>query len=279
MPRTNTKITWSIIYTIIGGLVFIVGLNLLQLIPAEFRDAYKIGLPVFLLIAYLFSRKYFSAQRSVLLAFFFVSLGWTVDYFLTGEFKRIFSLDTGELSGIAFTMVISTVLVTVPVMAGWLLSGQKLPGLFIQGKTRLWAVLLGLAGLLLFGGLGVLQSLGQGLDIKGIAAAIPLALVFSLANGFREELTYRAALLNGMRATIGDLATIIVTTLVFTLAHIDVSYIPPSQVIFAIVLVLIGIVGSQIMLKTGSLLGAVLFHAGADMLLILGLVSSQQLIM
>lgn len=279
MQKMNAKISWSMLYTLIGGLIFVLGLNLLQIIPEGYRDAYKIGLPVLLLLAYLVMRKYYPSQRSAFLAFFLVSLGWTIDYFLTGKIKSAFSLETSELSGIAITMVISTLLVCVPVLVGWLISGQKLSDLFIQSRTRMWAIALGLAGLFLFGGLGVLQSLGQGLDLKVIAAALPLALVFSLANGFREELTYRAALLNGLRANIGNLAAIIVTTLVFTLAHLDVSYIPPSQIIFAIVLVLIGVVGSLIMLKTGSLLGAVLFHAGADVLLILGLVSSQQLIL
>ena len=275
----KTKILWSIIYAIIGGLIFILGLNLLIFIPEEFRDVYKIGLLILLLIAYLVSQKYFPDQKTVYLAFFLVSLGWTVDYFLTGIIKDAFSLVTSELSGIAFTMVISTLLVSMPVIIGWLISGQKLSALFIQGSNKMWAIVLGMAGLLLFGGLGVLQSLSQGLSIKVIAAALPLALVFSLANGFREELTYRAALINGFRANIGNLATIIVTTLVSALAHIDVSYFPPSQIIFAIVLVIIGVVGSLIMMKTGSLLGAVLFHAGADVLLILGLVTSQQLMM
>jgi len=213
------------------------------------------------------------------LAFFLVSLGWTVDYYLTGKIKGLFFLNTKELSGIAYTMVISTLLVSVPVIIGWLISGQKLSGLFLQRSSGKWGIVVGFVGLFLFGGLGVLQSLGQGLPIKVIGAALPLALVFSLANSFREELTYRAALINGFKANIGTIATIIVTTLVFALAHIDVGYMPPDQIIFAIVLVIIGVVGSLIMMKTGSLLGAVLFHAGADVLLILSLLSSQQLIL
>lgn len=279
MQKMNVRIFWSFIYTIIGGLIFILGLNLLNTLPAELRDVYKIGLPIILLIAYLLTHKYYPSQESVFLAFFLVSLGWTVDYYLTGKIKGAFSLETSELSGFAYTMVISTLLVSTPIIAGWLISGRKLSALFLQGSNKMWAIVVGMTGLLLFGGLGVLQSLSQGLSIKVIAAAIPLALVFSLANAFREELTYRAVFINGFQANIGTLATIIVTTLVFAFAHVDVSYLPPDQIIFAIVLVIIGIVGSLIMLKTGSLLGAVLFHAGADVLLILGLLSSQQLIM
>ena len=277
MQKMNAQIFWSIIYAAIGGLIFILGLNLLRLIPEKLQDGYKIGLPVILLIAYLISKKYSPNQKTAFLAFFLASMGWAVDYYLTGRIKSLFFLSTKELSGFAYTMIISTLLVSGPVIIGWLISGQKLSSLFIQNSKKTWGIVVGIAGLLLFGGLGVLQSLNQGLVIKAIGTAIPLALVFSLANGFREELVYRAIFIKGFQANIGVVATIIVTTFVFTLAHIDVSYTPASQIIFTIVLVLIGVVGSLIMIKAGSLIGSVLFHAGADILLIMGMLSSQQL--
>ena len=84
--------------------------------------------------------------------------------------------------------------------------------------------------------------------------------------------------MNGFQTNIGTHAAIIVTTLVFVLAHIEVNYDTASLVVFTIFLVIIGVVGSLIMTKTRSLIGAVLFHMGANVLLILGLLSSQQLI-
>jgi membrane protease YdiL (CAAX protease family) len=277
MQKTSTLIFWSIAYAVIGGLIFVLGLNLLKLIPEKFQDSYKIGLPIVLLIVFLVSQKYFPNQKTVFLAFFLVSVGWTLDYYLTGRIKDLLSLNNKELSGMAYTMVISTLLVSVPIIIGWLISGREFSALFIQGSEKMWGIVLGIVGLLLFGGLGILQSLNQGLAIKIIGAAIPLALVFSFANGFREELVYRAVFLKGFQANIGVVATIIVTTLVFTLAHIDPGYTPANLIIFAIVLVLIGVIGSLIMIKTGSLIGSVLFHAGADVLLVMGMLSSQQL--
>jgi membrane protease YdiL (CAAX protease family) len=277
IKKIGSQIFWSLIYVVIGGLIFILGLNLLKLIPEKFQDIYKIGLPIILLIAYFASQKYFPNQSTIFLAFFLVSVGWTLDYYLTGRIIDLFSLNTKELSGLAYTMVISTLLVSAPVIIGWLISGQKLSALFIQGSEKMWGIVVGIVGLLLFGGLGVLQSLNQGLAIQALGVAILLALVFSLTNSFREELVYRAVLIKGFQANIGVIATVIVTTLVFTLAHIDVSYMPASQIVFVIVLVIIGVFGCLIMMKTGSLIGSVLFHAGADILLIMGMLSSHQL--
>lgn len=275
----NAQIFWSLIYVATGGLIFILGLNLLNLVPGKFRDSYKIVLPIILLIIYFVSQRHFPNQKSIFLAFFLVSVGWTLDFYLTGIIKDLFSLNTKKLSGLAYTMVISTMLVSAPVIIGWLISGQNLTSIFIDGNPKIWGIVLGNVGLIFFGGLGVFQSLGQGLTIKVIGAAIPLALVFSLANGFREELVYRAVFLKGFQEKIGVVLAVIVTTLVFTIAHIDVNYTPANMIVFGVVLVLIGVVGSLIMMKTGSLIGSVLFHAGADVLLIMGMLSSQQLMM
>lgn len=279
MQKTNARIFWMIAYTVIGGMIFVLGLNLLRLIPVGFRDIYKIGLSTVLLIAYFASQQYFPNHKTVFLAFFLVSLGWIVENNLTGRIVHMFSWDTQELPGFAYTMVTSTLLVSAPVIIGWLLAGQKLSAIYIQGSAKMWGTVLGIAGLLLFGGLGVLQALNEGLSIELIGATIPLALVFSLANGFREELVYRAVFLKGFQTNIGTVAAMIATTLVFALAHIDPGYTTANLIIFAIVLVLIGVIGCLIMMKTGSLIGSVLFHSGADVLLIMGMLSSQQLML
>ncbi len=279
MQTTNQKLLWTFLYLLFGGLVFVLGLNLLIWVPEELRDSYKLGLPVLFAVLFFLSRKYFAEQTTVLWAFFLVSIGWLLDYYLTGKIAAWFSLESNELSGLAYTMLISTLLIATPVIVGWIFSDRKLAAIYIQASGKLWGIVVGVTGLVLFGGLGVLQAQDQGMALKSIGAALPLALVFSLANAFREELVYRAVFLNGYQVNIGTITTIIVTTLVFAVAHVDVSYDTASLLMFSTILVIIGLVGSLIMLKTGSLIGAVLFHAGADVLLILGLLSSQQLIL
>ena len=65
MQKMNAPIFWSITYAVIGGLIFILGLNLLRLIPERYQDIYKIGLSIILLIAYFASHKYFKTQNSL----------------------------------------------------------------------------------------------------------------------------------------------------------------------------------------------------------------------
>ena len=267
----------SVIYLALGGVVFILGLNYFGVIPKQYQDAFKIGTPVLFLLTLWLSQKPSPKQKAIFTAYTLVSLGWLLDLNLTGEVKGWFSLNNHELSGFAYTMVISTFFVCAPVILGWLIFGREAAEIFLQTNPKRLGLITGLMGLLLFGGYGVFQALSQGLAVNALLRAIPLMLLFSLANGFREELVYRAVFLKGFQENIGTAAAITVTTIVFALAHLNVSYMPPDQVIFAVVLVIIGIVGSLVMIKTGSMIGAVIFHAGADFLLLLGMVGSQQL--
>ena len=267
---------WSVIYLTLGGVVFILGLNYFDLISEQYQDAYKIGTPVLFLLLLWLSQKSCPKQKAVFTAYALVSLGWLLDLNFTGEVKGWLPLNNHELSGFAYTMVISTFFVCTPVILGWLISGRGAAAIFLQADPKRLGLITGLMGLLLFGGYGVFQALSQGLAVNALLRAIPLMLLFSLANGFREELVYRAVFLKGFQENIGTAAAITVTTIVFALAHLNVSYMPPDQVIFAVVLMIIGIVGSLVMIKTGSMIGAVVFHAGADFLLLLGMVGSQQ---
>jgi hypothetical protein len=195
MRRMGAQILWSLIYGILESLIFILGLNFLNSIPGQFQDMYKIGLPIIFLILYFLSQRFFPDHKTVFWAFFLVSVGWLLDFYLTDKFISLFSLNTKKLSGFAYTMLISTVLVSLPVMIGWWVSVQGLSTIYLHKSEKGWGIIVGIIGLFLLGGLGVLQALGQGMDMKGILVAIPMVLVFSLSNGFREELVYRAVFL------------------------------------------------------------------------------------
>ena len=73
--------------------------------------------------------------------------------------------------------------------------------------------------------------------------------------------------LEGTKPLVGKWLAILSTALVFTLAHVQVSYTTPVG--FLVVLLVLAIAWGWLMHKTGSLWGSALFHAGADLLIIL----------
>ena len=114
-----------------------------------------------------------------------------------------------------------------------------------------------------------------GVKLSTIAAAIPWILVFIFANSLMEELWFRGVSLRKLTPVLGTTATIIVTALVFASVHFGATYINPTErfIFFAVVTVL-GMVNGYVMLKTDSLWGSFLFHAGYDLLVILPILVS-----
>ncbi|MBM3122526.1 MAG: CPBP family intramembrane metalloprotease, partial [Chloroflexi bacterium] len=96
---------------------------------------------------------------------------------------------------------------------------------------------------------------------------LPWILVFSVANGFSEELWFRGLWLGGFKPVLGLPAAIHVTSLGFALMHVIV-YLPDVATVAVLTpaWLFMGYAFAWIMRRTGSLWGPVLAHAVADVI-------------
>ena len=108
-----------------------------------------------------------------------------------------------------------------------------------------------------------------------ILSWLPWIVLFSLANGFLEELWFRGLWLGGFRPVLGLPAAIHVTSLAFALMHVIV-YLPDVATVAVLTpaWLFMGYAYALIMRKTGSLWGPVLAHAIADVLFLLAAFSA-----
>jgi membrane protease YdiL (CAAX protease family) len=181
----------------------------------------------------------------------------------------------------AIPIVLSIILLTR-------LAGDNLGSIFLKRGNLRWGLTFGLISFGVFAGLfvfiAVLQSSGpasqglwaSGFDLATISAALPWMLVFCFTNSIMEELWFRGIFLGKLTPLLGTAASIIATALVFGVTHLAGTYILPSQaIIFAAIVVTLGMVNGWVMLKTGSIWGSVLFHAGYDLLVIIPVLTSE----
>jgi membrane protease YdiL (CAAX protease family) len=85
-----------------------------------------------------------------------------------------------------------------------------------------------------------------------------------------EELWFRGVFLRSYEAVIGRTATILVTSLVFGWSHVYAAYdFPGGGLALGLVTFGLGAVSAYSVYRTDSLIGAILFHAGYDLLIIL----------
>jgi len=97
-------------------------------------------------------------------------------------------------------------------------------------------------------------------------------LIFVLANGFMEELLFRGLFLRKFEPFLGATASNLLTAIVFTLAHMQVGYVAPAEILkFLAIIFPLALAFGYVMQKTDSLWGSALFHAGSDLLIFSGI--------
>ena len=90
-----------------------------------------------------------------------------------------------------------------------------------------------------------------------------------------EELWFRGLFLGKLSPFLGATAAALVTALVFGMTHLGATYVTPAErFIFPTIVFALGLVNGYVMLKTDSLWGSVLFHAGYDLLVIIPILVS-----
>ena len=102
---------------------------------------------------------------------------------------------------------------------------------------------------------------------------LPWLLVFVLANAAQEEILFRGLFLRKLEPFLGKFVSNSLIALVFTALHQGVNY-TSSELIFLAALVPLALAWGCLMQKTDSIWGSILFHAGMDIPIMLGIFSN-----
>lgn len=258
----------------VGMLVFFVG-GYWAGMPHEARTAAKVALPALLLLATVACgrKEPKSDWRAVWLAFFAASAAFLVAWWVSGPLMALFGLTTATVPGIAFMKLFDTLPIVATVLVVARLGGLEPADLYLQkGRVMAWLAVGGVA-FVAFAVLFLLQASDQGVPADRLVAYVPWILLFVFANGFMEELHFRGLLLKPFERVLGRHPANLCIALFFTLSHAPVQYAPDIVAFLAILLVL-SLAWGYVIQKTESLWGSVLFHAGADLMIILGILET-----
>jgi membrane protease YdiL (CAAX protease family) len=285
-PRTHrTYRSLVFVLFLAGGLmIFLLGNNWNSLFPTNDSTLYKWSLPgLFLALAAALRRskrfqEYWGIAFALFVASFANALNWYCGNWLAGLLPRAVS----TAQELAVDKLAQAIPVVFSILLLMRLSGHDLGSLFLKKGNLRWGLRFGLISFgvwaAIFAVIAVLQASappGQGLFATGvplatIVAAVPWIVVWAFTNSLMEELWFRGVFLRKLTPVLGAAATVLVTALVFALPHFGATYIAPvERVIFAIIVFGLGLVNGSVMLKTDSIWGSVLFHAGYDLLIII----------
>jgi uncharacterized protein len=261
--------------TTCGFLVFALTMTFAPVLPMWGNYAARIGLLVLFAALWWVARDWhpLSRFRPVLFAYFTAVLSLSLGFFFADPGLKLFGLTTQTPIGIAVAKFLQASLIVIGILAVARLCGEDLASLYIRRGRLILGLSVGLITAAACLVLTLLQPAVRALGPARLMSLCPWVLLFVASNAFMEELLFRGLFLGRYEPLIGKWLAILSTALAFTLAHMQVTYVPN---LWGFLLVTLGfsIAWGWLMQKTGSLWGSALFHAGADLLIIWPIFSS-----
>jgi len=269
--RGSLRYLAPVLCILFGGVIGLAGYY--ARIPYETRGWLRLGLcAVFLAGLFIFKRGKPAWHTS--LAFLAVTAGLLADRLL-GDFLLVWiPVSPDDARGYTLSKISETLPIILIILLIVLLSGRNLKEMYLRRGRLGWSLLGGLAvGVVLFGyfiSQGGWQVFQDG-NLKVLLPTIGWVAVFSIFNGFMEELWFRGLFLSRFEWLLGQRWAFWVTALVFGLLHAFGSFTGTlGSALLTFFTLLMGMAFGYIVQKTGSIWGAVLGHFFADFFLLLG---------
>lgn len=265
------KVGLFAIFLFCGLLVFVFGTSYFSNFPTNTSGAFKVGTSIFFLSAVVTLRRieqlnqywrvvygFFAASTVNVVAWYFAL------YFREGLFE-VSNISLTTTQGMTFAKLIEAVLTIGTILILIKLAGEDLASLYITRGRLQWSLTVGILALVNLTASAFLLAANQNQDIEALLPKLPWLVLFSIANGFMEELWFRGLFLKRLQPHIGAWGAVWLTSIWFGILHVFAVYVSGiGAVIVGIVTFSLGIVFALVIQKTKNIWGAGLFHAASD---------------
>ena len=290
-PGTHRGYRFAVFALFLAGglMIFLFGNNWTSRFPTNDSLLYKWSLPVlFLAIAGVLRRsKRWAECAAIAFALCIAAFAVALQRACGNWLKPLLPPTAGAAPALAAEKLAEAIPVVLAILLLTRLAGNDLGSLFLKRGNLRWGLRFGLISFAVWAALfAVIAVLGanapasQGLFAAGvpltvIGAATPWMLVWAFTNSLMEELWFRGVFLKKLRPVLGAAAAVLATALVFAAPHFGGSYITAGErLLFSGIVFALGLVNGWVMLRTDSIWGSVLFHAGYDLLVIIPVLTS-----
>lgn len=186
-----------------------------------------------------------------------------------------FSVTANTSVGLAITKVFEMLTKAVPIFILVKLSGADFGSVYLKrGNLKLG---MGIGGLVFFflTTASFMFAAQRFTSMDTLIAAVVWGLVFSIANGFMEELWLRGIFLKRFEPFIGISGSVWLTSIIFAWMHGFAFYFMPTALLFFMINTLaLGLACGYLMVKSDSILGAVIIHAASDFFLFVAVLAT-----
>jgi len=212
----------------------------------------------------LLHRKKRTHAKNLAFTFMVVNLAFLIVSFSTPD---LWNLNLESAKGIALAKLSDGFIISLVLIFSFLIGGYKLKNLYLTKGRLTISLIIGFLTFILMGYIAI-NNLEQPIKSGFISKNLVWIFIFIFSNAFMEELLFRGIFLKQLTSFFHPVWAIILTSVVFAAAHLQATYTPDVLFLAGIVLIL-GIIWGFIMHYTRSILATVLFHAGADLMIII----------
>ncbi len=237
---------------------------------------YTISLAVvFLLVSiFLYYRRSLRRYWQILFAFFIAALALFLDFLV--------NISSDTMSGLLLDMLVSASIIVSVIVLVTKVSGNSFSSIFLtKGNIKL-GLTVGLVGFLVFAIISIPAAEfmfgGQNLSLGRVISWLPWIIPVVFLNGVREELLYRGLFLRKFVIALGAGTSNVLQAIIFSLSHsvagIGANTYTPFIWALVVFTLSLGLAWGYLMQRTNSVIGSVLFHAGTDIPVFLGIFSN-----
>ena len=270
-PEWIQKVAIFLAVLICGLVVFLLGTNYYDQFTTNSSGLFKIGTSVVLLALALYFRTNESVKPywRLVYAFFVASMvnvvTWYTAIYVREPVFSYLNISSAEFPGIAYVKLWEATLVVGMILFLIKLSGADLASVYLERGNLKWAMRISVLAFVNLVASSFLIASILGNDIEAMIPTLPWIILFSLANGFMEELWFRGLFLGKLAPILGNGAAIWLTSIWFGVMHVFAVYVSGiGALVFGILTLTLGLAFGLLMLKTKNIWGASLFHAAAD---------------
>jgi membrane protease YdiL (CAAX protease family) len=263
-----------LLFFIVGTMVFAI-ITLQPYVSEDKLLSYHAGLSATLLITAIFMRRSERGRQywPVCYVFFVAGTAVLLSTLFSDRLLAPFGLNAETPQGAAVAKLCQSILRIVPILVLMRVMGFDWRSLYLsKGKINIWLPI-GIIAFIIFPVIAYFLLSDQEGMLNKLLSLLPWILLFVFFNGFAEELLFRGLFLKRYEPFLGKNLSNILTAMVFTLMHTQVTY-AQQMLQFLLIVLTLSLVWGYLIQKTNSLWGAVLFHAAADCLIIFGAFTS-----
>ena len=272
------RIVLALLFITIGSLIMVVFSPWRPLLGRVSDYLGRISLTALLLALMLLAHRSqrFEKYRPVLLGLFIMSVAVSLDWIFGIYLIDYLGVTDVTPASWAILKLNECIVIVCVIILFTKMSRGTLGSIYIQKGNLKAGIIIGMSTFFLAAAGSIpMASLfnARDLSLARVLPWTPWLLIYVLANATMEELLFRGLFLRKLEPFYGKILSNLLIALVFTVIHGSVNY-GADQYLFLAILFPLALVWGYVMQKTDGVWGSILFHAGMDIPIMLGIFSN-----